>query len=46
MKSSRLITQKEKVALVKRIKKDLSAFSRGTLARGEKFGKKKRKGLI
>ena len=45
MKFSRLITQKEKEKLAKKIEKDVKAFSRATLARGRRFGKKKRRGL-
>ena len=45
MKGARLITQKEKEKLAKKIEGDIKAFSRSALARGRRFNSKKRKGL-
>ena len=45
MKGARLINQKEKEKLAKKIKKDVDAFSRNALTRGRRFGTKKRRGL-
>lgn len=37
MKFARLITQKEKVKVAKKIKSDVDEFAKGVLARGRRF---------